>query len=85
VGLGIYLAGTRVFPHAHSRRGAIFRVVLLVLTFFLAQIAGGLGPREYVWLLMAWAVMCAALASRPRDEPDDDGQPGPLDDARPAD
>jgi low temperature requirement protein LtrA len=84
VGLGIYLAGTRVFPIAHSRGSAILRVALLVLTFFLARIAGGLGPREYVWLLMAWAVMCAALASRPRDELESGGQPGPLDGARPA-
>ena len=63
VGIGLYLAGTRVFLSAGSRAGAVLRVVLLVATFLLAWPAGGLAAHGYVWLLMAWTVMCAALGS----------------------
>ena len=63
VGIGLYLAGTRVFLAAGSRAGGVLRVVLLVATFLLAWPAGGLSAHGYVWLLMAWTVMCAALGS----------------------
>jgi low temperature requirement protein LtrA len=63
VGIGIYLAGTRVFLGGRGRAGVTVRIVLLVATFQLGRLADVLSPREYVWLLMAWTVMCAALAS----------------------
>ena len=63
VGIGLYLAGTRVFLSAGSRAGVVLRVVLLVATFLLAWPAGGLSAHGYVWLLMAWTVICAALGS----------------------
>ncbi len=64
VGLGIYLAGTRVFLVAGSRLGRIARLVLLVATFQLARLAEVLSAHEYVWLLTAWMVTCAALTHR---------------------
>ena len=62
-GIGIYLAGTRVFLAARGRVGHIARVILLVATFQLAQLNDVLAPHEYVWLLMAWTLGCAALAT----------------------
>jgi len=75
VGIGIYLAGTRVFMGASSRAGGVIRVVLLVATFQLARLSDVLSAHGYVWLLMAWTVMCAALASvqSHRRDPTDDG------------
>ena len=69
IGIGIYLAGTRVFlwPRAGSRhraRAAAARDVP-------ARPAGTrLGAHGYVWLLTAWVTMCAGLSTRTsqRDE-----------------
>jgi low temperature requirement protein LtrA len=63
VGIGIYLAGTRVFIGGRGRFIAGVRVLLLIATFNLGRLHGVLSPREYVWALMAWTVMCAALAT----------------------
>ena len=38
--------------------------MILVATFMLGRLHGVLSPHEYVWLLAAWVVMCAALTSR---------------------
>ncbi len=63
VGLGLYLAGARVFLVSLGRLGVIARVVLLVVTFQLGRLADVLTPREYVWLLAGWTVMCATLST----------------------
>ena len=63
VGIGLYLAGTRVFLAAGSRAGGVLRVVLLIAPFQLARRADALSAHGYIWLLMAWTVMCAALGS----------------------
>jgi low temperature requirement protein LtrA len=72
IGIGMYLAGTRVFLGGRNRLAGLLRLALLLATFQLGRLAAVLSPREYVWLLMAWTVMCAALAAResPLDEPD---------------
>jgi low temperature requirement protein LtrA len=62
VGVGLYLVGTRVFMAARTRLGGAMRVVLLVATFLLGRLHDVLSPHAYVIVLMAWAVMCAALA-----------------------
>ena len=64
VGLGIYLAGTRVFLAAGSRLGRIARLALLVATFQLARLAEVLSAHEHIWLLTGWMVLCAALTHR---------------------
>jgi low temperature requirement protein LtrA len=64
LGLGIYLLGTRVFLQATRHVSGVARVLVLVATFFLARLFGGLSPHEYVWLVSAWVVMCAALTTR---------------------
>jgi low temperature requirement protein LtrA len=64
IGLGIYLAGTRVFMRASTRAGGAARVVLLLATFGLGRLHDVLGAHTYLWLLAAWAVMCATIASR---------------------
>jgi low temperature requirement protein LtrA len=72
VGLGLYLIGTRVTLVAASRLGGVVRVALLVVTFGLGWYGRELSPREYLWLLTAWAIGCAALAtlgSRGRELP----------------
>jgi low temperature requirement protein LtrA len=69
VGIGIYLAGTRVFMGGRGRLSAVVRLVLLLATFQLGRLHNALSPREYVWLLMAWTVMCAALASTEAEDP----------------
>jgi hypothetical protein len=43
--------------------GAV-RVVVLVATFQLGRLHHVLSPHEYLWLLAAWVVMCAALTTR---------------------
>ena len=64
LGLGIYLLSTRVFMMATKRISGFIRVVILVATFMLGRLHTVLSPHEYVWLLAAWVVMCAALTSR---------------------
>ena len=64
VGIGIYLASTRVFMIAASRPGRIARLVLLLATFQLGRLHHVMGPHAYLWLLTAWAVMCAVLTTR---------------------
>ena len=63
-GLGIYLLGTRVFLLAEKRVSGLIRALLVIATFFLGGMRDVLSPHEYVWLLAAWAVMCAALTTR---------------------
>jgi low temperature requirement protein LtrA len=72
VGLGIYLAGTRAFLLAPTRLAGLARLALLVATFQLARLRPELSPHTYLWLLTAWAVMCAALTTR-RGERDEEG------------
>jgi low temperature requirement protein LtrA len=64
VGIGIYLAGTRVFFGAATRAGRSARVLLLVATFLLGTLHDTLSPQAYVWLLAAWGIGCAVLATR---------------------
>jgi low temperature requirement protein LtrA len=64
VGMGIYLAGTRVFFGAATRAGHSARVLLLVATFLLGTLHDSLSPQAYVWLLAAWGIGCAVLATR---------------------
>ena len=64
VGIGIYLAGTRVFLLATSRVPGFVRALLLVATFMLGRLGPELSPHGYLWLLTAWVVMCAALSTR---------------------
>ena len=61
VGIGIYLAGTRVFLKASSRASGAMRVLLLIATFQLARLE--LSPHAYLWLLAAWTVLCAVLTT----------------------
>jgi low temperature requirement protein LtrA len=70
VGVGIYLAGTRVFLAASTRISGFVRVLLLIATFQLGRLHTVLSPHEYLWVLSAWVVMCAVLATRrtPADE-----------------
>jgi low temperature requirement protein LtrA len=63
VGIGIYLAGTRVFIGGRGRFVAAVRVILLIATFMLHRLHTVLSPHEYIWLVMGWTVMCAALAT----------------------
>jgi low temperature requirement protein LtrA len=63
VGIGMYLASTRVFMLAGGA-ARIVRLVLLIATFLLAWLHEALSPHAYLWLLTGWSVMCAALTSR---------------------
>jgi len=63
VGIGIYLAGTRVFIGGRGRFIAGVRVLLLIATFQLGRLHHALSPHEYIWTVTAWTVMCAALAT----------------------
>jgi hypothetical protein len=49
---------------AASRRASRFG--LLLVTFQLGRLSDTLSPRAYVWLLAAWAIGCAVLATRGR-------------------
>ncbi len=62
-GVGIYLVGTRVVLAAVTPLGRIARVALVIATFQLGRFEDVLTPHEYLWLLAAWAVGCAALSS----------------------
>ena len=65
VGIGLYLAGTRVFLRLPGRRvpGAV-RVVVLIATFQLAHLEGELNPHAYLWLLTIWTAACALMTTR---------------------
>jgi low temperature requirement protein LtrA len=72
IGIGIYLAGTRVFLGGRSRLSVAVRAVLLLATFLLGMLFHDvLTAREFVWLLMGWTVMCAVLASTEARSPTD--------------
>ena len=43
--------------------------VMLVATFMLHRFHTILSPHGYIWLVMAWTVMCAALASTDTKDP----------------
>jgi hypothetical protein len=70
VGLGICLAGTRALMLAKGPIGGLARLAVLIVTFQLGRLHGELSAHAYLWLLTAWAVMCAALTTRrgERDE-----------------
>ena len=69
VGIGIYLAGTRGFlRRAHPGR-SFARFAVVFATFWLGRLEPALGAHGYVWLLMGWVVMCAALAYVDRRDP----------------
>jgi len=61
----------RATPHVP---GAV-RVIVLVATFQLGRLASALSPHAYLWLLMVWVVMCAALTTRPAGEKMPSGDP----------
>jgi low temperature requirement protein LtrA len=61
-GLAIYLLGTRVFLAPGNRIGGAARALLVVATFALGRLHGVLSPREFMWLVAAWAVVCAGMA-----------------------
>ena len=42
--------------------GGAARALLLVATFALGRLHGVLSPREFMWLVAAWAVVCAGMA-----------------------
>ena len=63
-GVGIYLSGTRVFFGSATGGGRAVRTLLVVLTFLLGSLHDTLSPRAYVWLLAAWGIGCAVLATR---------------------
>jgi low temperature requirement protein LtrA len=64
VGVGIYLLGTRAFLMGTIRVPTVVRALLLVATFSLGRLHTVLSPHAYLWLLTAWAVMCAVLTTR---------------------
>jgi low temperature requirement protein LtrA len=70
VGLGMYLAGTRALFLSGNRLSGLARLALLIATFQLARLRPELSAHTYLWLLTAWAVMCAALTTR-RGESDE--------------
>ena len=71
VGIGLYLAGTRVFLTATARVPGIVRALLLVATFQLGRIGPELGAHGYVWFLTGWVTTIALLSTR-RPHGDDD-------------
>jgi hypothetical protein len=70
--VGIYLAGTRAFLLAGSRVGGLARLLVLIATFQVARLRPELSPHAFLWLLTAWAAMCAALTTRGGGEESDD-------------
>ena len=64
IGVGIYMAGTRVFLLASSRVPGVVRALLLVATFQLGRLEPHVSPRAYLWVLAGWVLMCAALTTR---------------------
>ena len=65
IGIGMYLANTRVFLVSRKRLPTILKTLLLIVTFSLGRFHSELSPHAYLWLLAGWVVMCAALATRP--------------------
>ncbi len=61
IGIGIYLAGTRAFLLASTRRATLVRLAMLIATFGLGRL--DLDPHSYVVLLAGWTVGAAALTS----------------------
>jgi low temperature requirement protein LtrA len=68
VGIGIYVLGTRSFMRATPHVPGAVRVVVLVATFQLGRLSSVFSPHAYLWLLMVWVVICAALTTRPADK-----------------
>ena len=64
VGVGIYLAGTRVFLTTTGRIPGAARALVLILTFQLGRVGPELGPHGYLWLVTGWVIACAALTTR---------------------
>jgi low temperature requirement protein LtrA len=64
VGAGIYLLGTRAFLASGRGVPGAVRVVVLIATFQLGRLHDVLSAHEYLWLLSAWVVACAALTTR---------------------
>jgi low temperature requirement protein LtrA len=63
IGVGIYLAGTRVFMRSRGRADHVLRLVVLIATFQLARLRPELAPHAYLWLLTGWVAMCAVLTT----------------------
>ena len=72
VGIGLYLAGTRVFLTATARIPGLVRALLLIATFQLARIGPELGAHGYVWLLTGWVTILALLSTRTSRGDDDE-------------
>lgn len=62
VGLGMYLAGTRVVVLTTRRWGHLGRLVV-VATVLLGILHHVLGPHAYLWVVTAWVVAVVAPAS----------------------
>ncbi len=62
IGVGMYLAGTRVVVLATRRWGHLGRLVVLA-TFLLGTLHDVLGPHTYLWIVTAWVVAVVATAS----------------------
>jgi low temperature requirement protein LtrA len=62
VGCGIYLIGTRVFFGVSTRIEHAMRLVMVVATFALGELAAVLSPHTFLWVVAAWMITCAALA-----------------------
>ena len=63
-GIGFYLSSTRVVFGSATRGGRLARTALVVVTYLLGSLHGTLSPHAYVWLLAAWGIGCAVLATR---------------------
>jgi low temperature requirement protein LtrA len=64
IGIGTYLVSTRVTLVAASRVATGRRFGLVVATFFLGFAGRHLSAHAYLWLLTAWTLGCAVLATR---------------------
>ena len=63
VGIGIYLAGTRVFLRGAARGPLAVRVLVAVATFGLGRLRPELPPHAYLWVLAGWVALCALLGT----------------------
>jgi hypothetical protein len=64
IGMGMYLAGTRVFLITTSRFGRVARLFLLFAIFQLGWLHETISRHAYLWVLTGVAVLCAALSMR---------------------
>jgi hypothetical protein len=63
IGMGVYVAGTRVFLLAEGHARKVRRIVLVGGTCALGLLGDVLSAHEFLWLLAAWAVGLAVLTT----------------------